>query len=84
MSSNNNVNEFLKECSDYAELLLNSRDYILLSEIYDMLGIPWQTSYDCDSPNYVIRLKEDKFGIDGWHNFMELPEEIRLELLKTM
>lgn len=63
--------------SDRIDRLLKERGYVLLSEVYEELGISWRFSSYMESPDMIVALDSDKYGIKGWHHYNELPLEIR-------
>lgn len=63
--------------SDRIDRLLKERGYVLLSEVYDELGVSWRSSPYMGSPDMIVALDSDKYGIEGWHYIQDLPLEIR-------
>lgn len=80
MSSVCNDDRFLKGCEDRINEVLKERGYVLLSEVYDILGVCWRPSLYRGTPQLLIALDPDKYGIEGWHYFQDLPLELRKKL----
>lgn len=83
-SAYNNDGFFLKVYEDRVNELLKEKGYILLSEVYDILGVSWRRSLHRGSPELVIALDPDKYGIEGWHYFQDLPSELRKKLFRDI